>query len=143
MPSRRPHRFLAVALVAGAAMLAAPSVAGAALTTEGSLRDCVEELGLTHGGEGDAPPGGDPRLGLDVPQASYAGWVHWPSDHLADVYLGRSVPAAKRAARRYQRFLERAGVGHIAVTRYGNVVIAGDDDGPPTRREVRRLRRCA
>lgn len=143
MERRLLHRMAATTLVAGIVTLAAPGVAAAGLATESSLRGCVLDMGLEHGREGEAPPGGDPRMGLDVPRGTYAGFVVWPSDHLADVYLGRSVGAAKRIARRYERFLARLDGGHIAVTRFGNIVIAGDDDGPPTTSEVRRLRACA
>ncbi|WP_041730349.1 hypothetical protein [Conexibacter woesei] len=143
MERRQSHQIAATALVAALLAVWVPTVVAAELTSKPSLQRCVERIGLMFGSEGEAPPSGDPRLGLEIPGATYAGFVVWPSDHVADVYLGRSVPAAKRAARRYERFLQRLGAGDIPVTRFGNVVVAGDDDGPPTAREVRTLRRCA
>ena len=139
---RRPRIGAALLTVVAVAALGAPAVASADRATPASVRDCVERLGLTFGEEGEAPPGGDPRMGLDVPDARYAGFVVWPSDHVADVYVARSVRAARRVAERYERFLQQLGEGELRVTRFANVVI-GDDDEQPTRAEVRRLRRCA
>lgn len=119
-----------------------PAEAPTGRATKASLRACLPETGARLLDEGEAPPGGDPRLGLDVEEARYAGFVVWPSGTLADLYLTADGAAAESAATLYERFLERLGAGARAaelVEPRGNLVVAFDDERTPSAAEVAEL----
>jgi hypothetical protein len=114
---------------------------------KGELESCLAkaDLELKPGEEAYTDRRGQRRTrrGLEIEKAKYVGYVMWPSDRIADVYLAEDERAATTAQSEAGNFVRAFGLDPARyVQNHGNLVLIFDRP-VPTENEVRQVSDCA
>jgi hypothetical protein len=83
------------------------------------------------------------RRPLDDAEAAYAGYVQWPSDRIADVYVAEDEAAAQKIEAEASGFVKAFGFDPAEYVRRTGAVVLTFDDPPPSDEEAKDVEDCA
>jgi hypothetical protein len=104
------------------------------------LTTCLANADLQLKPGSDPTANGRTRQPLSDAKDAYLGYVEWPSNHVADVYLGDDPDAIEREA---QGFVKAFGLDPGKYVHRAGAVVLTFDDPPPTADEVKAVEDCA
>jgi hypothetical protein len=115
--------------------------------TKAELESCLgdADLELKPGSEAATNAKGESRTrkGLEGVEATYLGYVQWPSKRLADVYLAKDAAGADQTEDKAKGFVKAFGLDPAKYVRRAGAIVLLYDEPPPTAEESKAVEDCA
>jgi hypothetical protein len=83
------------------------------------------------------------RKGMNLDDATYLGYVQWPSKRVADIYVSKDEAAAQKSEQEAGLFVKAFGFDPAKYVKRSGAVVLTFDDPPPSAEETKAVEDCA